>query len=1259
MKRKIITTLLAVCAACTLMVGVTGCKDPHVHSYVKPVATEAYLATEATCTEKATYYFSCECGAKGVDTFEYGEALGHDFVTYVPDGNAKCEVDGTKTAQCSRNCGESDTVVDVGSALSHSFTNYESDGDATCEVDGHETAYCDHGCGTTDNRVEVDSKLGHSFTNYQSDGDATCEVDGHETAYCDHGCGTTDNRVEVDSKLGHSYTNYVYNDDAECEVDGTETAQCDNGCGVPHTRTKEGTALEHSYINYESNGDATCEEDGTKTAQCENGCGVPYTVTDQGSALGHSYTNYVPNGDATCEEDGTKTAQCDNGCGGSDTIADEGSALGHSYTNYVPNGDATCDEDGTKTAQCDNGCGESDTIADEGSALGHDYGDWEALGDGTFGKVCANDPDHVVTASIETLDEEILYSVANGEYFNQEKEVVDFVDVVGTDAEIDKAYVATEEGDQLLELVDGKMVFATSDELQSYQVTIFAGDKIVKIGLNVATLVIDEVEDFEYFTYTGAFVLPEESASETSQNKINLLADHIIASESEANQLKWNGYYLMVKDIDATGYTHSIAGTSGIGVAVPEVGGRQYDATWEVSGAWSDYYNPWTKAQGRGLTGTFDGNGYVISNLATNADGIFGVIRGGAVKNVGLINSGRLARLAFGATVDNAYVSMASTSSIIYSTDSDSIISNTLIENAGVTIPYSGMIGVYETDYTNITSQTDEFIGTMATLNNVIVVAKVPFNTGYFNGGQSWSFGAARYDAATVDGVANATTNNVAYSKVEGTENRVYADASYSPKLVAGAARFTTLDKMIEAGKAENSTIYDGFTSDVWEVVNGRLVFASMVEDLYGIIIAEEYNYSAADGQFFNSDGEVKSLAEIIGASEAVLTAGTDKDGNEIVVDGAITGVASSKDGLVQNVFTLVINGKKYAISVNVATLILDEAEDFKHFVYNGAFTGEGVDASAMVAQFGKTAFAERAITWNGYYMLAKDIDASTATFGTAENPFILSGSATIGAIGKTSARWVDANSKGTWDAAFYLYSPYYRTTHIPGFKGVFDGNGYTVSNFKIGNNDGLFGQIYGGTIKNLGWVNSGSLAGVAFNTVIDNCYVSMDTTRAFITSANTATTVSNTMFVNNGVTLPNAGIFGVYEQDYNNNLTDATIGTMAAFNNVVIVSQVPINGAVWVNGGQSWSFCRGRYDAATVNGVDAVVESNVAYSNAVGTANRIYSAGNYTMKTVAGAARYTSVAKLVESYNANNDLYSAFTGSVWSVVDGVLTFGA
>lgn len=49
------------------------------HTYNKTVVQADYFASAATCTEKAKYYHSCECGAKGTTTFENGDALGHDI----------------------------------------------------------------------------------------------------------------------------------------------------------------------------------------------------------------------------------------------------------------------------------------------------------------------------------------------------------------------------------------------------------------------------------------------------------------------------------------------------------------------------------------------------------------------------------------------------------------------------------------------------------------------------------------------------------------------------------------------------------------------------------------------------------------------------------------------------------------------------------------------------------------------------------------------------------------------------------------------------------------------------------------------------------------------------------------------------------------------------------------------------------------------------------------------------------------------------
>ena len=47
--------------------------EQHTHSFTAEVVSDKYLASRATCTEKAKYYYSCECGEKGTTTFTCGE----------------------------------------------------------------------------------------------------------------------------------------------------------------------------------------------------------------------------------------------------------------------------------------------------------------------------------------------------------------------------------------------------------------------------------------------------------------------------------------------------------------------------------------------------------------------------------------------------------------------------------------------------------------------------------------------------------------------------------------------------------------------------------------------------------------------------------------------------------------------------------------------------------------------------------------------------------------------------------------------------------------------------------------------------------------------------------------------------------------------------------------------------------------------------------------------------------------------------------
>ena len=97
-----------------------------IQTRIIPMLSHSYesVETNPTCTEKGYTTHTCnDCGDSYVDT--YIDALGHSFREYVPDNNATCTADGTKTAKCER-CDETDTIRHAETAMGHEFV------DGTC-----------------------------------------------------------------------------------------------------------------------------------------------------------------------------------------------------------------------------------------------------------------------------------------------------------------------------------------------------------------------------------------------------------------------------------------------------------------------------------------------------------------------------------------------------------------------------------------------------------------------------------------------------------------------------------------------------------------------------------------------------------------------------------------------------------------------------------------------------------------------------------------------------------------------------------------------------------------------------------------------------------------------------------------------------------------------------------------------------------------------------------------------------------------------
>ncbi len=83
----------------------------HTHKFNQESTDPTYLATAATCTAKATYYYSCACGETEKNanhTFESGELLAHVFDKQVYEGCLAVEATCTEAATYyySCECGE-------------------------------------------------------------------------------------------------------------------------------------------------------------------------------------------------------------------------------------------------------------------------------------------------------------------------------------------------------------------------------------------------------------------------------------------------------------------------------------------------------------------------------------------------------------------------------------------------------------------------------------------------------------------------------------------------------------------------------------------------------------------------------------------------------------------------------------------------------------------------------------------------------------------------------------------------------------------------------------------------------------------------------------------------------------------------------------------------------------------------------------------------------------------------------------------------
>ena len=149
--------LIRVCSKCSAEEKTTVAKTT-AHTEVVDAAVPATCEESGLTEGKHCSY----CNKVIVEQTVIGER-GHKFVTYVSDGNATAEADGTKTAHCENNgCDKTDTITDVGSKLpnahKHSYTSVETK--PTCTQQGFTTYTCSCGDSYQDSIVAA---IGQKF----------------------------------------------------------------------------------------------------------------------------------------------------------------------------------------------------------------------------------------------------------------------------------------------------------------------------------------------------------------------------------------------------------------------------------------------------------------------------------------------------------------------------------------------------------------------------------------------------------------------------------------------------------------------------------------------------------------------------------------------------------------------------------------------------------------------------------------------------------------------------------------------------------------------------------------------------------------------------------------------------------------------------------------------------------------------------------------------------------------------------------------
>lgn len=233
------------------------------------------------------------------------------------------------------------------------------------------------------------------------------------------------------------------------------------------------------------------------------------------------------------------------------------------------------------------------------------------------------------------------------------------------------------------------------------------------------------------------------------------------------------------------------------------------------------------------------------------------------------------------------------------------------------------------------------------------------------------------------------------------------------------------------------------------------------------------YDYQETVTNFSAIHGDVvkgTTLGALLGSG---FISATDENGNALEVDeNKIYGVQSSDTGKFETTLTVYYPTHGYNVRIEGYTGIFAKAEDLAVFYMNGRVTTIGGVKDIYPIDSGKPVQK-----WEGYYVLANNIDASGYTHA------------------KTGTNLTQIGIQNT------KYNPV-------GFQGTFDGQGYTVKGMTVGAH-GVFGILMNATVKNVAFADvtlkdekyASVLSGWIINSTLSNVYISLANTEKMTTT--------------------------------------------------------------------------------------------------------------------------------------------------------------